>query len=154
MDYELLLFALTVSHQPRDWEKISCANMMLDMKADEWIIKCIELPSNWFTLVLIGTRLSQCNRNIADRGAVTKEKLHEKTILRSFIEEKFKLLFMITPRRVWCGWNNTTQCAVTIIINCWQHSIRTRLWLTLPMLVATQTSREKAKINFNEFLFP
>lgn len=56
------------------------------MKADEWIIKCIELPSNWFTFVLIGTRHSQCNRNIADRGAVRNEKLHEKTILRSFIE--------------------------------------------------------------------
>lgn len=65
------------------------------MKADEWIIKCIELPSNWFTFVLIGTRHSQCNRNIADRGAVRVERK-----ITKFHREKFKLLFMITPRRV------------------------------------------------------
>jgi hypothetical protein len=80
------------------------------------------------------------------------ELLHEKTISEKFHRGKFKLLFMSSthkkgPREGVWRCSMAPHCAVTIIINCCQHSIRTRARLVAFMLVANKKNPE----NFFQF---
>jgi hypothetical protein len=83
MDYELLLlFALAASNREK--------NLFCQHKNREWIIKCIELPSNWFTLILSlwhATRTKESEKGEKKLIVALSrcEILHEKTIPRSFI---------------------------------------------------------------------
>lgn len=70
--------------------------------AREWIIKRIELPSNWFTLVLSlldGTRLSQWNQRMFDRGGVDVNYYMKKQFRETPSRWNFKLLFINAQAR-------------------------------------------------------
>lgn len=148
MDYELLP-ALAVS---ASWAGVK--SLLPTLKSPgEWIIKCIELPSNWFTFVLSllvdGTRLSQCNRKDVDRGVEQRnKKLHEKAIPRSFIGENLNYYLWVRKELV-PEKGLEPHCALTIIINCCQHSIRTRARRRSYAGSDTKTPEKKELISMN-----